>query len=70
MAEALDVVHKRTAGVVDYVGEWHSHPDGCSARPSDYDDHLLDTLHRQMIAEGLPALMIIVGQKDLGFFRL
>lgn len=69
-AEALDVVHKRTAGVVDYVGEWHSHPDGCSARPSDYDDHLLDTLHRQMIAEGLPALMIIVGQKDLGFFIL
>jgi integrative and conjugative element protein (TIGR02256 family) len=69
-AEGLDVVHKRTARVVDYVGEWHSHPDGCPAQPSDYDDHLLHTLHRQMNAEGLPALMVIVGEKELGFFIL
>ncbi|WLH51304.1 Mov34/MPN/PAD-1 family protein [Pseudomonas tolaasii] len=67
-AEALENVRKRTANVVDYVGEWHSHPDGCPARPSNYDETLLDTLQRQMSAEGLPALMIIAGQTELGVF--
>lgn len=46
-SEALEVVHKRTAGMVDYVGERHSHPDGCPARPSELDENLLSTLHRQ-----------------------
>lgn len=67
-AEALENVHKRTAGVVDYVGEWHSHPDGCPARPSNDDEKLLNTLQHKMSAEGLPALMIIVAQTDVGLF--
>jgi integrative and conjugative element protein (TIGR02256 family) len=67
-AEALAQVHARTARVVDYVGEWHSHPDGCPARPSPLDDHLLDTLHRKMSAEGLPALMVIASKSEVGVF--
>lgn len=67
-AEALEDVHKRTANVVDYVGEWHSHPDGCPARPSSDDEKLLGTLQRKMSAEGLPALMIIAGQTEVGVF--
>ncbi|WP_337153697.1 Mov34/MPN/PAD-1 family protein [Pseudomonas protegens] len=67
-AEALAQVHARTARVVDYVGEWHSHPDGCPAQPSPLDEHLLDTLHRKMSAEGLPALMVIASKSEVGVF--
>ena len=67
-AEALDKVHSRTARVVDYVGEWHSHPDNCPARPSQLDEHLLDTLHRKMSAEGLPALMVITSMGEIAVF--
>ncbi|RON69385.1 ThiF family adenylyltransferase [Pseudomonas fluorescens] len=66
--EALANVHNRTARIVDYVGEWHSHPDGCPARPSVHDEKLLNTLHRQLSEEGLPALMVIAGQEGLGVF--
>lgn len=67
-AEALYKVHSRTARVVDYVGEWHSHPDNCPARPSELDEHLLDTLHRKMSAEGLPALMVIASKGEIAAF--
>ncbi|AMO77612.1 Mov34/MPN/PAD-1 family protein [Pseudomonas sp. R3.Fl] len=65
--EMLEEVHRRTARVVDYIGEWHSHPDGCSSRPSQDDEKLLDTLHRKMSAEGLPALMVIVARDEESF---
>lgn len=67
-AEAMAEVHKRTAGVVDYVGEWHSHPNGCAARPSVDDLKLLDKLHQQMGVDGLPALMVFVGRDQVGVF--
>ncbi|WP_095124672.1 Mov34/MPN/PAD-1 family protein [Pseudomonas sp. Irchel s3a12] len=67
-AKALKLVHNRTAGMVDYLGEWHSHPDGCPARSSQLDENLLNTLHRQMSIEGLPALMVIVAKGAVGFF--
>ena len=66
-AEALEVVHKRTAGMVDYVGEWHSHPDGCPALPSEDDHNLLANLHHRMNLEGLPALMVIVAKQQTFF---
>lgn len=66
--EALEVIHRRTAGMVDYVGEWHSHPDGWPARPSELDENLLSTLHRQMSIEGLPALMVIAAKDAVGIF--
>jgi len=67
-AAAMADVHSRTARVVDYVGEWHSHPDWCAARPSVDDQKLLDTLQRRMSAEGLPALIMIAGRDEVGVF--
>uniref|UniRef100_UPI001F1C9DF2 Mov34/MPN/PAD-1 family protein n=1 Tax=Pseudomonas pseudonitroreducens TaxID=2892326 RepID=UPI001F1C9DF2 len=61
----LERVLDRTARVVDYLGEWHSHPDGVSAQPSKEDESLLNTVHRKMSAEGLPALMVIVAKNDI-----
>lgn len=55
----------RTAGVVRYVGEWHSHPRGHSASPSSDDLYQLAHLTLQMGSEGLPAVQLIVGEHDL-----
>ncbi|AWY40129.1 hypothetical protein DKY63_09545 [Pseudomonas putida] len=65
--EALEEVHRRTARVVDYQGEWHSHPDGVPARSSQDDQILLNTVHRKMSVEGLPALMVIVARNEISF---
>ncbi|ENH3972589.1 Mov34/MPN/PAD-1 family protein, partial [Escherichia coli] len=51
--------------VVDYVGEWHSHPQGFSAKASNEDDNLIKKLHQKMRVEGLPAVMLIVAENDI-----
>ncbi|EFN6818628.1 Mov34/MPN/PAD-1 family protein [Escherichia coli] len=63
--EALERVHQLTARVVDYVGEWHSHPQGFSAKASNEDDNLIKKLHQKMRVEGLPAVMLIVAENDI-----
>ncbi|EPL4105382.1 Mov34/MPN/PAD-1 family protein, partial [Pseudomonas aeruginosa] len=63
--EVLKEVHRRTANVVDYVGEWHSHPQGCSANASTDDQKLLASLSNLMSGEGLPALMLIMADKEV-----
>ncbi|WP_165666424.1 Mov34/MPN/PAD-1 family protein [Metapseudomonas otitidis] len=63
--EVLKEAHRRTANVVDYVGEWHSHPQGCSANASTDDQKLLASLSNLMSGEGLPALMLIMADKEV-----
>jgi hypothetical protein len=63
--QELEKILERTARVVDYLGEWHSHPDGALASPSKEDEALLDKVHRKMSAEGLPALMVIVAKNEI-----
>jgi integrative and conjugative element protein (TIGR02256 family) len=65
--EALNEVHSRTASIVDYLGEWHSHPEGAPAHPSEDDEKLLNTLQNKMGVEGLPALMVIVARNETTF---
>jgi integrative and conjugative element protein (TIGR02256 family) len=55
-----------TAGMVGYVGEWHSHPQGHSAKPSATDIVLLGTLAMRLHGDGIPALMVIVSEEDFG----
>ncbi|MDA8253970.1 MAG: ThiF family adenylyltransferase, partial [Rhodospirillales bacterium] len=56
-------VSRRTAEIVRYIGEWHSHPPSHSAAPS-VDDFLQGSeLALGMAEEGLPALQLIVGRK-------
>ncbi|MDK7738567.1 ThiF family adenylyltransferase [Providencia stuartii] len=64
-AEQLERIRKMTAHVVDYVGEWHSHPQGYSAKPSGEDEKLLKVLHKKMSVDGLPAIMVIVSENDI-----
>ncbi|MCU8058409.1 Mov34/MPN/PAD-1 family protein [Shewanella sp. SM34] len=65
LSGALSSVHERTAGIVDYVGEWHSHPNGCSASPSSDDNQLITRLAETMRHDGLPVLMLIVSDTEI-----
>lgn len=65
LAEAVREANVRTAGVVNYIGEWHSHPPGHSASPSRNDLVQLIHLALGMADDGLPAVQLIVGEHDL-----
>jgi proteasome lid subunit RPN8/RPN11 len=62
LADRLRQIQDSTLGRLRYVGEWHSHPDGCGCQPSAEDRRALAWLAENMAAEGLPGLMAIVGQ--------
>lgn len=68
LKDKIERIHEITAGNLEYVGEWHSHPDGCSCDPSNDDKLFLDWLAGYMRNDGLPALMLIAGQA--GNFKL
>jgi proteasome lid subunit RPN8/RPN11 len=67
LTEIRDECLRRTAHIVDYVGDWHSHPQGVAARPSTADLALIAQLTAAMAQDGLPALMLIVGERGIGF---
>lgn len=68
--QALEQVHQLTARVVDYVGDWHSHPTGYSARASVEDKNLVNKLHKKMRVDGLPVVMLIVSADDINVIVL
>jgi integrative and conjugative element protein (TIGR02256 family) len=63
--EAIEQSAALTANIVGYLGEWHSHPRHSSAMPSTTDAELLAYLAETLIMDGVPALMIIVGEADI-----
>lgn len=63
--ESLEHVQLLTARVVDYAGEWHSHPQGYTAKASSEDEKLIEKLHQKMSVDGLPVIMLIVAEDDI-----
>jgi integrative and conjugative element protein (TIGR02256 family) len=61
---AMDILAKRSAGQLHYVGEWHSHPDGAAARPSPDDESVFAFLSAQLGPGGSPFAMMICGADD------
>ena len=59
-----------TANQLMYVGEWHSHPPDCSVKPSHDDKQVFDWLSDHMEKDGLPPLMLIVGDPGKYAFYL
>jgi hypothetical protein len=49
---------------IRYVGEWHSHPRNTSSRASKKDFKQLEWLSANLASEGVPAAMVIVGEKN------
>lgn len=64
LKDTIAQVEQRAAGTVGYVGEWHSHPKHCSAKPSDDDGIQLSSVAMTMVEEGLPGIQLIVGETD------
>jgi integrative and conjugative element protein (TIGR02256 family) len=62
LESAIKDASERTAGIVGYVGEWHSHPRNVSAAHSGLDIMLLVHLATMLRHDGLPALMLIAGE--------
>lgn len=65
LASAVSEASRRTAGIVRYIGEWHSHPRGHSASPSQDDLVQLIYLAMGMADDGLPGVQLIVGEHDI-----
>lgn len=65
LADAVNEASRRTAGIVGYIGEWHSHPRGQAATPSRDDFVQLVHLALGMSDDGLPAVQLIVGEGDM-----
>ena len=59
-----------TEGQLDFIGEWHSHPPGCDVSPSRADQEFFDWLSNCMGVDGLPPLMLIVGDPGRYAFYL
>lgn len=65
MVELLDLIVERTGGMIDYLGEWHSHPNGYTSNPSSLDKVLINKISSTLQAEGKPAIMLIVTESDM-----
>lgn len=59
-----------TAGMLQYVGEWHSHPDGSRTAPSCDDRKVLHWLGEISESDGRPLVMAIVGDEGRVSFHL
>ena len=68
LKSAVDSAGARTGGQLQYVGEWHSHPDEHSVAPSDKDAELFAWLRDYITQDGYVPVMLIVGQSELGWF--
>jgi len=62
VGEQLNKIKKITAGGLQYIGEWHTHPTGYTPNMSSDDKILFSWMIENMNKEGLPALMLIVGE--------
>lgn len=62
LRDRVTAITEMTAAQLEYIGEWHSHPDRCSCLPSDDDFKVFSWMTDRMSAAGLPALMAIIGQ--------
>jgi hypothetical protein len=66
--EGVKEVAEITDGQLQYIGEWHSHADGCSIDPSDDDKTLFAWLTNHLARDGMPPVMCIVGERDERWF--
>jgi integrative and conjugative element protein (TIGR02256 family) len=59
---------ERTGGMIQYMGEWHSHPDGYGTVPSEDDSNIFSWLSEKTQEDGFPPIMLIVGEGGLRWF--
>ena len=62
----VEGISARSAGVISYIGEWHSHPDHAEVAPSDDDEEVFGHLKTHLDPTGTPYVMAIVGRRRPG----
>lgn len=65
--EILDTVEARTGGLIGYVGEWHSHPNG-STGLSDRDHAAVRAIRKHLDSAGLPAHIVVFAEDRIEAF--
>ena len=69
LSEEVERIVRITSSNLDYIGEWHSHPDGHSVEPSSSDKKLLNWIWAGMEKSGETGLMCIIGEgKQMGVY--
>lgn len=63
-AEAVEQFERQTAGLLGYIGEWHTHPHG-RAEPSRIDLDTLKQTHSVLGVVNMPALMMIMAPNGM-----
>ncbi|TEB09361.1 ThiF family adenylyltransferase [Pelotomaculum propionicicum] len=64
----VEKIKELTNGMLEYVGEWHSHPNGYGCAPSADDYKAFIWLSKYMNPAGYPALMLIAGLDQYCFY--
>ena len=62
LSEIIKELNEKVDGMIEYVGEWHSHPDGTGTVPSEDDKQVFAWLEDRRRSDGYPATMVIVGE--------
>ena len=66
----IEEIQQITENQLSYVGEWHSHPPNCGVKPSQDDRKVFNWISHCMKKDGLPPLMLIVGDPGKYAFYL
>lgn len=68
LRDRVKEVGERTGGMLQYIGEWHSHPNGYGMVPSDDDRNVFSWLSEKTREDGFPPIMLIVGEHGMRGF--
>jgi integrative and conjugative element protein (TIGR02256 family) len=59
---------KATGGMLQYIGEWHSHPNGYGTAPSGDDHKVFEWICEKTTEDGYQPVMAIVGEPEARWF--
>ncbi len=68
LARRVEEIGQITDGQLGCLGEWHSHPRGHMTSPSTDDRKAFAWLQEHMDVDGLPAVMLIIGERDHAWY--
>lgn len=64
LARRIEEIGMTTDGMLEYIGEWHSHPMGYGCQPSHDDRKAFSWLADCVASDGVPAVMLIVADDE------
>ena len=68
LSDYIDLCREKTAHIVRYIGDWHSHPNHVSTSPSALDEVLLTDLQNKIDDPDDPVLMAIINSNKVSFY--